>query len=135
VVVHVDGGARGNPGPSAVAAVASDGSGRELAERAAYIGETTNNVAEYRAVLLGLQLARDLEAEEVSVVNDSELVSRQIEGRYKVKNAGLKPLHRQAMEELRGFGDWSVTSVRRESNERADQLVNEELDRRGSRRG
>lgn len=133
--MHVDGGARGNPGPSAVAAVASDGSGQELSERAAYIGETTNNVAEYKAVLLGLELARELEAEEVSVVNDSELVSRQIEGRYKVKNAGLKPLYLQAMEELRRFDDWSVTSVRRESNERADELVNEELDRRGSRRG
>jgi ribonuclease HI len=131
VVVHVDGGARGNPGPSAVAAVASDTSGQELAERSAYIGETTNNVAEYKAVLLGLELARELEAEAVSVINDSELVSRQIEGRYKVKNAGLKPLYLQTMEQLRDFGDWSVTSVRRESNERADQLVNEELDRRG----
>lgn len=115
--------------------MASDASGQELSERAAYIGETTNNVAEYKAVLLGLELARELEAEEVSVVNDSELVSRQIEGRYKVKNAGLKPLYLQAMEELRSFDDWSVTSVRRESNERADELVNEELDRRGSRRG
>ena len=134
-MVHVDGGARGNPGPSAVAAVASDASGQELSERAAYIGETTNNVAEYKAVLLGLELARELEAEEVSVVNDSELVSRQIDGRYKVKNAGLKPLYLQAMEELRRFDDWSVTSVRRESNERADELVNDELDRRGSRRG
>lgn len=133
--MHVDGGARGNPGPSAVAAVASDGSGQELSERAAYIGETTNNVAEYKAVLLGLELARELEAEQVCVVNDSELVSRQIEGRYKVKNAGLKPLYLQAMEELRRFDDWSVTSVRRESNERADELVNDELDRRGSRRG
>ncbi len=133
--MHVDGGARGNPGPSAVAAVASDDSGQELAERSAYIGETTNNVAEYKAVLMGLELARELEAEAVRVVNDSELVARQIEGRYKVKNAGLKPLYLQAMDELRRFGDWSVTSVRRESNERADQLVNEELDRQGGRRG
>lgn len=115
--------------------MASDDSGQELAERAAYIGETTNNVAEYKAVLLGLELARELEAQEVRVINDSELVSRQIEGRYKVKNAGLKPLFLETMEELRSFDDWSVTSVRRESNERADQLVNEELDRHGSRRG
>ena len=129
VTVHVDGGARGNPGPSAVAAVASDGSGQELAERSAYIGETTNNVAEYKAVLLGLDLARELGATKVDVVNDSELVSRQIEGRYKVKNAGLKPLYLEAVESLRGFEDWSVTSVRRESNERADELVNEALDR------
>ena len=130
MTVHVDGGARGNPGPSAVAAVASDDSGQELAERSAYIGQTTNNVAEYKAVLLGLELAHELGATKVDVVNASELVSRQIEGRYKVKNAGLKPLHAEAMEALRGFEQWSVTSVRRESNERADQLVNEALDDR-----
>lgn len=128
MTVHVDGGARGNPGPSAVAAVASDGSGQELAERSAYIGETTNNVAEYKAVLLGLELARELGAAKVDLVNDSELVSRQIEGRYKVKNAGLKPLYLEALESLRGFEAWTVTSVRRESNERADELVNEALD-------
>ncbi len=130
MTVHVDGGARGNPGPSAVAAVASDGAGQELAERSAYIGQTTNNVAEYKAVLLGLELARELGATKVDVVNDSELVSRQIEGRYKVKNAGLKPLHAEALGTLRGFEEWSVTTVRRESNERADQLVNEALDDR-----
>jgi len=133
VTVHVDGGARGNPGPSAVAAVASDGSGQELAERSAYIGETTNNVAEYKAVLLGLELARELGATQVDVVNDSELVSRQIEGRYKVKNAGLKPLHQEAIESLDGFDEWSVTSVRRESNERADELVNQALDEKQGR--
>jgi ribonuclease HI len=133
VVVHVDGGARGNPGPSAVAAVATDRDGGELAERSSYIGETTNNVAEYKAVLLGLELARELGARRVEVVNDSELVSRQIEGRYKVKNAGLKPLYLEAMESLRGFDEWSVRSVRREHNERADQLVNDELDARRGR--
>ena len=75
VVVHVDGGARGNPGPAAVAAVASSAEGEPLAERKAYIGEATNNVAEYRALLLGLELARELGAEEAEVVNDSEPVS------------------------------------------------------------
>jgi ribonuclease HI len=129
VVVHVDGGARGNPGPAAVAAVASAPDGGELAESSAYIGETTNNVAEYRAVLLGLELARSLGAKEVEVVNDSELVARQIGGQYKVKNAGLKPLFLETIQELRGFERWSVRNVRREHNERADELVNEELDR------
>jgi len=128
VVVHVDGGARGNPGPAAVAAVASDPGAGVLAERKAYIGEATNNVAEYRALLLGLELARELGAASVEVINDSELVARQIEGRYKVKHPGLKPLHLEAMKALRQFGSWSVRSVRRESNERADQLVNEALD-------
>ena len=128
LIVHVDGGARGNPGPAAVGAVAIEPGGGVLAERKAHIGEATNNVAEYRAVLLGLELARELGAASVEVVNDSELVARQIEGRYKVKSAGLKPLYLETMKALRGFGDWSVRSVRRESNERADQLVNEALD-------
>ena len=131
VVVHVDGGARGNPGPAAVAAVAADAAGEVLREAYEFIGNTTNNVAEYRAVLFGLELARELGAASVEVVNDSELVARQIEGRYKVKNAGLKPLYLETMKALRGFGDWSVRSVRRERNERADELVNEALDQAG----
>ena len=128
VVVHVDGGARGNPGPAAVAAVASSPDGDELAERKLYIGEATNNVAEYRALLLGLELARDLGADEVEVINDSELIARQIGGEYRVKHAGLKPLFAQATSELRGFDRWAVRSVRREQNSRADELVNEALD-------
>ena len=129
VVVHVDGGARGNPGPAAIGAVvtAPDG-GEPIAEKGVYIGEATNNVAEYRAVLLGLELARQLGAREVEIVNDSELVARQIGGQYKVKHAGLRPLFIEAMRELREFDRWSVRNVRRESNERADQLVNEALD-------
>lgn len=133
VIVHVDGGARGNPGPAAAGAVAADGDGETLLERGRYIGEATNNVAEYRAVLLGLELARELGASDVEVVNDSELVARQIGGRYKVKHAGLKPLHQEAMRELRDFDRWSVRSVRREANERADELVNQALDSAGRR--
>jgi ribonuclease HI len=128
VVVNVDGGARGNPGPAAVAAVATSSDGDPLGERNAYIGEATNNVAEYRALLLGLELARDLGADDVEVVNDSELVARQIGGEYKVKHAGLKPLYLEAMRELRDFDRWAVRSVRREQNTRADELVNEALD-------
>ncbi len=124
----MDGGARGNPGPAAVAAVATVPGGGDLAERNAYIGEATNNVAEYKAVLLGLELARELEASEVEVVNDSELVARQLQGAYKVKNAGLKPLFLETLEALRGFDRWTIRTVRRESNERADELVNEALD-------
>jgi ribonuclease HI len=128
VVVHVDGGARGNPGPAAVAAVASAPDGEQLGERNAYIGVATNNVAEYRALLLGLELARDLGATEVEVINDSELVARQIGGEYKVKHAGLRPLFLEAMEELRSLERWAVRPVRREHNARADELVNEALD-------
>ena len=128
LVVNVDGGARGNPGPAAAAAVATDEAGQLVGERNAYIGEATNNVAEYRALLLGLELARDLGATEVEVVNDSELVARQIGGEYKVKHAGLKPLFLDAMRALREFDSWAVRAVRREHNERADELVNEALD-------
>ena len=128
VVVNVDGGARGNPGPAAVAAVATASDGEPLGERNAYIGEATNNVAEYRALLLGLELARELGASEVEVVNDSELVARQIGGEYKVKHAGLKPLYLEAMRALRDFDAWAVRAVRREQNARADELVNAALD-------
>lgn len=128
VVVHVDGGARGNPGPAGIGAVVSAPDGAVLDEAGAYIGEASNNVAEYRALLLGLELAERLGAREVRVVNDSELIARQIGGQYKVKHAALRPLHREAMAALRGFDRWSVRSVRREQNERADELVNAALD-------
>jgi ribonuclease HI len=129
----VDGGSRGNPGPAAAAAVATDADGNPLAERNRYIGETTNNVAEYEGVLLALELARDLGASEVEVVNDSELVARQIGGQYRVKQQHLKPLHQQVMEALRAFDGWEVRSVRRELNVRADELVNEALDEAAAR--
>jgi ribonuclease HI len=124
----VDGGARGNPGPAAVGAVVSSAEGDVLAEEGRYIGEATNNVAEYRAVLLGLELARSLGARSVEVVNDSELVARQIGGQYKVKNPGLRPLWQEAMSSLREFDSWSVKNVPRALNARADELVNQALD-------
>jgi ribonuclease HI len=111
-----------------VAAVVSLPDGEVIHERSAFIGEATNNVAEYRAVLLGLEAARELGAREVEVVNDSELVARQIGGEYKVKHAGLRPLYVETMRSLREFDKWAVRSVRREGNERADELVNEALD-------
>jgi len=129
LVVHVDGGARGNPGPAAAAAVATAPDGTALGERSEFIGDATNNVAEYRAIQLGIELARELGASEVELVNDSQLVARQIGGEYKVKNKGLMPLFTETMAALREFDRWSVRDVRREQNERADQLVNEELDR------
>jgi len=129
VVVHVDGGSRGNPGPAAAAAVATAPDGTQLGERAEYIGEATNNVAEYKAIQVGIELARELGASEVELVNDSQLVARQIGGEYKVKNKGLMPYFTETMRMLREFDRWSVRDVRREQNERADRLVNEELDR------
>jgi ribonuclease HI len=112
-----------------VGAVVSSPEGDVLAEEGRYIGEATNNVAEYRAVLLGLELARGVGAREVEVVNDSELVARQIGGQYKVKNPGLGPRWGDPGAALRGFDSWSVQNVPRALNARADELVNEALDR------
>ena len=95
VVVHVDGGARGNPGPAAVGVVVSDLEGAVLDEFAERIGVASNNVAEYRALLRGIERARALGAREVQFVNDSELVAKQINGLYKVKHAAMRPLLRR----------------------------------------
>jgi ribonuclease HI len=128
VVVHVDGGARGNPGPAAAAAVVSTPGGEVLDEAAVRLGETTNNVAEYRALLLGLERARALGADEVEVVNDSELIANQVNGSYRVKHPDLVPLHREALEALGRFETWSIRSVPRRENAAADALVNQALD-------
>jgi len=130
VVVHVDGGARGNPGPAAAGAVISTPDGDVVDEAAETIGTASNNVAEYRGLLLGLRRARELGADEVEVVNDSELVAKQVNGEYKVKHPDMKPLHAAAMQELAGFERWSIRSVPRAQNARADALVNEALDGR-----
>ena len=128
VVVHVDGGARGNPGPAAAAAVIASPDGAVLDESAERLGETTNNVAEYRGLLLGLRRARELGATEVEVVNDSELVAHQVNGRYRVKHPDMIPLHRAALEALGEFDAWSLRPVPRAENADADALVNAALD-------
>ncbi len=128
VVVHVDGGARGNPGPAAIGVVVSDAGGGLLEELGEPIGATTNNVAEYRALLRGLERAHALGASEVEVVGDSELVAKQVNGQYKVKHAGLRPLHAEALRALAGFERWRVRTVPRAQNAAADALVNAALD-------
>jgi ribonuclease HI len=128
VVVHVDGGARGNPGPAAVGVVVSGLDGEVLDEYAERIGVATNNVAEYRALLRGVERARALGASEAQFVNDSELVAKQINGAYKVKHPAMKPLYEEAIAALRAFERWSIRSVPRAQNARADALVNDALD-------
>jgi ribonuclease HI len=128
LVLHVDGGARGNPGPAAVGVVIADEDGDILDEIAEPIGVATNNVAEYRAVLRGLERARTLGANEVELIGDSELVARQLTGAYKVKHAAMKPLYEQAIAALRQFDRWQIRSVPRAENARADALVNAALD-------
>jgi ribonuclease HI len=128
LVVHVDGGARGNPGPAAIGVVVSRPDGAVVDEVAEQIGVATNNVAEYRALLRGLERAAALGAREVELVNDSELVARQLMGVYKVKHPAMKPLHQEAMGALRAFDRWQIRSVPRAQNARADELVNRALD-------
>lgn len=128
VIVNVDGGARGNPGPAAIAAVVRSAKGEVIEERGERIGRATNNVAEYRALLLGIKLAAALEAGELELVGDSELIVRQVRGEYKVKDATLRELHAEVKRALAGFERWSIRHVRREQNAEADRLVNEALD-------
>jgi tryptophan 2,3-dioxygenase/ribonuclease HI len=128
LVVHVDGGSRGNPGPAAAAAVVSSPDGEVVDEASVALGHATNNVAEYRGLLLGLERARERGATEVEVVNDSELVAKQVNGEYKVKNPEMAPLHEQALRALEGFERWTVRSVPRAQNAAADALVNQALD-------
>jgi ribonuclease HI len=128
VVVHVDGGSRGNPGPAAAASVVSTPSGEVLDEASELLGTVTNNVAEYRALLLGLARAVALGATEVEVVNDSELIAKQVQGLYKVKHAAMRPLYSEAMAALRAFEGWKIRSVPRAQNAHADALVNAALD-------
>jgi ribonuclease HI len=118
-----------------VGIVVTDPSGVELDRANAYIGEATNNVAEYRALLLGLDRAIALGAREIEIVNDSELVARQLTGEYRVKKEDLRLLHNQAMQALGSFERWSVRPVPRAQNELADALVNDAIDARASTSG
>ena len=128
LTVNVDGGARGNPGPAAIGAVVRDEDGEILGERAERIGRSTNNVAEYKALLLGIATAAELGGTEVELVGDSELIVRQVEGRYKVKDATLQELHGEVKRALGQFEHWSIRHVKRAQNADADRLVNAALD-------
>jgi dinuclear metal center YbgI/SA1388 family protein len=126
--LYTDGGARGNPGPAGIGARLLDAAGDVVEELADSIGTATNNVAEYQALLAGLELALDHDVQRLDVFLDSELVVRQVNGQYKVKDAGLKPLHAQACLLLSRFHEVDVKHVRREQNAEADALVNNAID-------
>ncbi len=129
--IFCDGGSRGNPGPAGVGAVVLDASAeppRLLASVSETIGIATNNVAEYTALIRGLEVAADFDAPRVEVRADSQLLIRQLEGRYRVKHAGLVPLHRRAQELLRSYREVDLQHVPREDNTEADALVNAALD-------
>jgi ribonuclease HI len=127
-VLRCDGGSRGNPGPGALGYALYDGAGAEVEARGEFLGEVTNNVAEYRALLAGLEAAIARGANPLTVYMDSELVVRQMTGEYRVKHPGLKPLHASARSLAAKLGHVSFRAVRRGENERADALVNGALD-------
>jgi ribonuclease HI len=129
--LFTDGGARGNPGPAAYGYVIEDDAGGVLAAHGEAIGVATNNVAEYSALVAGLEKAAELGVTELEVVSDSELMVRQMQGVYKVKNAALRDLWDDAGRVARRVGRVTYTAVRREHNELADRLVNEALDAAG----
>lgn len=131
VLLYTDGAARGNPGPAGAGAVLVDPQGNELAALTRYLGETTNNVAEYQALILGLEEAAIQKVRRLKVHLDSELVVRQINGQYKVRNLHLKPLYQRVLALLRAFDQVSIIHVRREFNRRADQLANQAIDQAG----
>ena len=126
--LYTDGGARGNPGPAGIGARLMTAGGEVVEDLADYIGKATNNVAEYQALIAGLEVALDRGVERLDVFLDSELVVKQVNGQYKVKDAGLKPLHRQACVLLSKFHEVDVRHVRREQNSAADALVNQAID-------
>ncbi len=126
--LYTDGAARGNPGEAGAGIVLCDGAGRELTSRSRYLGRCTNNVAEYRALILGLETAREAGCTELAIFLDSELIVRQVQGSYRVKNATLRPLHARVTELLAGFAHWSIRHVSRSENSRADELANRGID-------
>lgn len=126
--LFADGGSRGNPGPAASAAVLLDPTGELLEEIGAYLGVATNNVAEWTALILGLEAAAKRGISRLAVRLDSELVVKQLRGEYRVKHEGLQPLHRRATQLLRAFGEVEIRHVPRKQNTLADRLVNRLLD-------
>ena len=128
LTINFDGGSRGNPGPAAIGVVVRDGNGKVLERVGEKIGKATNNVAEYKALLRGIELAAEHSGTDLELIGDSQLVARQVQGRYKVKSAEIKPLHAEVKRALRGFDSWSIRNVPRAENTEADRLVNEAFD-------
>lgn len=126
--IHIDGGARGNPGPAGAGVVVHRADGGPVLEAGYYLGRATNNAAEYTALLRALAVAERLGAARLDIASDSELMVRQINGEYRVRNEGLKDLYAEAYERLNRFSNWRVRHVRREQNARADELANMAMD-------
>ncbi len=128
--IYTDGASRGNPGEAGAGVVISDSRGRTIKEIKQFLGVATNNVAEYRAVILALGKALNLGGGRVTLYLDSELVARQLRGEYRVREEHLHPLHREAIDLLNQFLQYNIQCIGREENRRADQLANEAIDQR-----
>jgi ribonuclease HI len=133
LVIYIDGASRGNPGQAGAGVLITDGEGRKLAAAGRFLGEKTNNEAEYSALLLGLGEAKRLGGNTVQVFTDSELIARQVQGSYRVKDPKLKVLHERVMQEVRGFSSFHIESVPRESNQEADRLANQAIEEERSK--
>ncbi len=129
-ILWTDGAARGNPGPAGIGALLKTPGGEVLSADSAYLGEATNNVAEYKALLLGLERALALGVKRIEVRADSELLIKQIKGQYRVRNPGLRPLYEAALKLLSRFEKSTLNHVRREHNAEADRLANAGIDSR-----
>jgi len=128
VIINTDGGARGNPGPAGIGVVFSSPAGKILHEFKAYIGEATNNVAEYKALVLALEEAEKLNYKELQILMDSELVVRQMQGVYKIKEPALQVLAKQVLALSNRFKKVAYRHIPREKNKAADKLVNQAID-------
>lgn len=129
LTIHVDGASRGNPGPAAIGVVIKDDRGTTELKISCYIGEATNNQAEYKALIMGLQEASKLNADHIDIKTDSNLMVEQIRGRYKVRNAGLRPLFEEVKQLLATYKTHSIAHIPRHQNKAADALANEALDK------
>jgi len=129
LTIYVDGASRGNPGPAGIGIVIEDEKGITKAKISGYIGETTNNQAEYKALIMGLREAAKLKAEHVDIRTDSKLLAEQIQGNYKVRNANLRLLFQQVKQLLADFESFTIAFIPRYQNATADALANQALDR------
>lgn len=127
IEIYIDGGSRGNPGPAGIGVVILDERGKKIKDIAKYIGETTNNVAEYNALLYGLEEVLIIRADEILINMDSELVAKQLSGDYRVKDSNIKPLFERALNMLKSFKSFEIKHIEREKNKEADKLVNKAI--------
>ena len=133
LILYIDGASKGNPGRAGAGVWMTDVEGRKVAEMSRYLGQKTNNEAEYWALLLGLREAKRLGRKSIRILTDSELIERQVNGLYRVKNLNLKTLHKAVIQDLKEFSSFAIESIPREENREADRLANQAIQRKIAR--